>query len=149
MRLPRISVRNHARSLLETGRGSRRAMNGRRPRYELLEERTLMTTYNIGPGQPYTTLGSFTWSSLQPGDTVDIHWQAAGYHEKLLISESGTTSQPINIVGIPGPDGQLPVIDGQNATTSSQFDYWYTPVEENSLFMIRAFRESSLWLPAE
>ena len=46
-------------------------------RLEPLEERTMLsTTYNIGPGQPYTTLGSFPWSSLGPGDTVDIHWQA-------------------------------------------------------------------------
>lgn len=43
------------------------------PRLEPLEERTLLSTYNIGPGQPYTTLGSFPWSSLGPGDTVDIH----------------------------------------------------------------------------
>ena len=106
------------------------------PRLERLEERTLLSTYNIGPGQPYTTLGSFNWSSLQPGDTVDIHWQSTPYREKLMISESGTASAPINIVGVPGPNGQQPIIDGQNATTSSQFDYSYNPMQENSLICI-------------
>ena len=92
--------------------------------------------YNIGPGQPYTTLGSFHWRSLHPGDTVDIHWQPTPYYEKLLISESGTASAPINIVGVPGPSGQQPIIDGQNATTSSQFQYFYNPMQEDAVVLI-------------
>ncbi len=136
MRLPGTGVRKDSRSLLKTRRRSRRPRNVNRPRYEVLEERALMTVYNIGPGQSYTTLGSFPWSGLQPGDTVDIHWQAGGYHEKLLLSESGTTSQPINIVGVPGPEGQEPVIDGENATTSSQFDYFYSGIEEDSVVLV-------------
>ena len=103
---------------------------------EPLEERTLLSTYNIGPGQPYTTLGSFPWSSLGPGDTVDIHWQPTPYYEKLLISESGTASAPINIVGVPGPNGQQPIIDGDNATTSSQFQYFYNPMQEDAVVLI-------------
>ena len=113
-------------------------------RLEPLEERTMLsTTYNIGPGQPYTTLGSFPWSSLGPGDTVDIHWQATPYHEKLLISESGTASAPINIVGVPGPSGQQPIIDGQNATTSSQFQYFYNPIQEDALVLIQRSESQS------
>ena len=117
---------------------------------EPLEERTMLsTTYNIGPGQPYTTLGSFPWSSLGPGDTVDIHWQATPYHEKLLISESGTASAPINIVGVPGPSGQQPIIDGQNATTSSQFQYFYNPIQEDALVVIqRSASQSSSYEPS-
>jgi methionine-rich copper-binding protein CopC len=111
--------------------------NAHRPRFEVLEQRALLTTYDIGPGQAYTTLGSFPWTGLLPGDTVDILWQAGGYHEKLLISESGTAAEPINIVGVPGPDGQQPIIDGEDATTSSQFHYYYTPLEENSLVLIQ------------
>ena len=114
----------------------RRSASERKPRVEPLEQRALMTTYNIGPGQTYTSLGSFTWSSLQPGDTVDIHWQSGGYHEKLLLTESGTTSEPINIVGVPGPNGELPIIDGENATTSSQFQYFYNPLQEDAVVMI-------------
>ena len=117
---------------------------------EPLEERTMLsTTYNIGPGQPYTTLGSFPWSSLGPGDTVDIHWQPTPYYEKLLISESGTASAPINIVGVPGPSGQQPIIDGQNATTSSQFQYFYNPIQEDALVVIqRSASQSSSYEPS-
>ena len=136
MRLPGTLDCNASRSILKGTRGWRRRLNSRRPRYDLLEERALMTTYNIGPGQTYTTLGSFTWSSLRPGDTVDIHWQSGGYHEKLLLTENGTTSEPINIVGVPGPNGELPIIDGENATTSSQFQYFYNPLQEDAVVMI-------------
>jgi hypothetical protein len=90
---------------------------------EQLEGRALLTTYGVGPGQSYADLGSVPWTSLGPGDVVAIHWRAEPYREKIMISASGTASAPIEIVGIPGPNGQQPVIDGQNATTSSQFHY--------------------------
>src|SRR4051794_38646853 len=125
----------HEYASLRTRRDSRIRPTSR-PALENLESRTLLSTYDIGPGQPYTTLGSFPWTSLVAGDTVDIHWQSTPYHEKLLISESGTAGQPINIVGIPGPSGQQPIIDGQNATTSSQFHYSYDPLQKNSLILI-------------
>ena len=149
MRSPANRARKDIRRISKSSRRSGRETNTRRPRYELLEERTLMTVYNIGPSQPYTTIGSFPWSSLQPGDTVDIHWQAGGYHEKLLISESGTASAPINIVGLPGPNGQKPIIDGENATTSSQFQYWYNPIQEDAVVLIaRSATEASGYQPS-
>src|SRR5579863_4487362 len=107
------------------------------PALEALERRALMTTYNVGPGQSYTTLGAVPWSSLAPGDTVAIHWQTQPYREKLLISNSGTPSAPISIIGVPGPSGQQPVISGQNATTSSQFQYFYSPIQESSVVLIQ------------
>ncbi len=128
----RTCTRIFSRSSLSTSRTKKRRV----PRLEPLEERTLLSTYNIGPGQPYTTLGSFPWSGLGPGDTVDIHWQPTPYYEKLLISESGTASAPIDIVGVPGPSGQQPIIDGDNATTSSQFQYFYNPMQEDAVVMI-------------
>ena len=97
----------------------------------------MLTTYSVGPGQTYGSIGAVPWTSLVPGDTVAIHWQPSAYHEKILISESGTASKPINVVGVPGPQGQQPVIDGANATTSSQFHYYYTPLEESSLVLIQ------------
>src|SRR6516164_8925078 len=84
---------------------------------ERLEDRTLLTAYNVGPGQAYASIGAVPWDNLQPGDQVLIHWQANPYHEKILLSASGTASQPIQIIGVPGPQG-LPIIDGDGATTS-------------------------------
>ena len=141
--------RNNRRTVSMRSGRSGRQLNVRRPHCDLLEERTLLTTYEIGPGQSYTTLGAFPWSSLKPGDTVDILWQSAGYHEKLLLSESGTASAPINIVGVPGPAGQEPVIDGENATTNSQFQYFYNPIQEDSVVVIqRSASQPSTYEPS-
>ena len=75
------------------------------------------TVYNVGPGQSYTTIGAVPWESLNAGDTVNIYYSATPYREKFVLGRVGTLSQPITVHGVPGPSGQLPIIDGQNATT--------------------------------
>ena len=86
------------------------------------------------PASPTPPSAPSRGAGLGPGDTRDIHWpNGPPYYEKLLISESGTASAPINIVGVPGPNGQQPIIDGDNATTSSQFQYFYNPIQEDGL----------------
>jgi hypothetical protein len=109
---------------------------GYRPRLENLEERTVLSTYDVGPGMAYTTLNSVPWANLAPGDTVNVQWQPQGYHEKLLLSASGTAAAPIRIVGIAGPDGQLPVIDGQNATSASPDLFRYSGTEARGLIIV-------------
>jgi hypothetical protein len=73
--------------------------------------------YDIGPGQPLSRIGQVAMHDLQAGDTVRIHWRAEPYREKFRISGEGTAAQPIRVVGVPGPNGERPVIDGENATT--------------------------------
>jgi hypothetical protein len=108
-----------------------------RPAIEALEDRCLLSaTYDVGPGQSYATIGAVPWESLGPGDTVRIHWQAQAYHEKIRISASGTSDQPIQIIGVAGPSGQLPVIDGSNATTRPQDVYRYAPTQDRGLLTI-------------
>lgn len=85
---------------------------------------TFATTYNVGPGQTYANIGAVPWESLDAGDVVQIHWRSTPYVEKWLIGGQGTVANPIIVRGIAGPAGQLPVIDGQNATTRLQLDYW-------------------------
>ncbi|MCK6486737.1 MAG: hypothetical protein L6R48_00100 [Planctomycetes bacterium] len=82
------------------------------------------TTYEVGPGKAYATIGAVPWESLAAGDSVRIHWQAAPYREKFVINRTGTQTQPITISGVPAADGSLPVISGENATTRSQLAYW-------------------------
>lgn len=77
------------------------------------------TTYNIGPGKTYTSLGAFNWSSLGPGDTVNIYY--ATYAEKIAITRRGAAASPIRIVGIPDVSGNKPIIDGLSAVSNSQF----------------------------
>lgn len=44
----------------------------------------LANTFEVGPGLTYTNLGSVPWMSLNPGDTVNIHYKPGGYHEIIL-----------------------------------------------------------------
>lgn len=61
------------------------------------------------------------WATLGGGDTVRIH--PGTYHRQLLISTSGTTSQPIRICGIRDSDGNLPELNGANATSKAGSDF--------------------------
>ena len=81
-------------------------------------------TWEVGPGRAHTSIGAVPWESLQPGDQVLIHWRAEPYREKFVIARQGTAAAPIVVRGIPGPAGQLPVIDGNGATTRLALDYW-------------------------
>jgi hypothetical protein len=81
-------------------------------------------TFEVGPGMPCETIGEVPWESLAPGDSVLIHWRADPYHEKWVICREGSLGAPIVVKGIPGPAGDLPVVNGQDATTRSQLDYW-------------------------
>jgi hypothetical protein len=69
-------------------------------------------------------IGDVPWESLAPGDRVLIHWRDTPYAEKWVICRQGTAEQPIIVSGVPGPAGQLPVIDGRNATTRTELSYW-------------------------
>ena len=103
---------------------------------ERLEDRRLLSTYDVGPGQAYTTIRAVPWEKLGAGDTVQIHWQAAAYHEKVLISTSGTASKPIRIIGIAGPHGERPVLDGRNASTRAKASYPFAATQDRGLVTI-------------
>lgn len=80
--------------------------------------------YNVGVGMPYASISSVPWETIGAGDTVLIHWRASPYKEKWVIGGEGTEADPIIVRGVPGPAGQLPVIDGEDAVTRTQLDYW-------------------------
>lgn len=83
------------------------------------------TDYEVGESTGMlNTIGEVPWESLQPGDRVLIHWRSAPYAEKWVLCRQGTPAQPIVVSGVPGPSGQLPVIDGRDATTRLALDYW-------------------------
>src|SRR4029079_2056643 len=81
-------------------------------------------TYEVGPGKPYANIGDVPWESLQAGDTVLIYWRSTPYKEKWVICRQGTATAPITVRGVAGPGGELPVIDGNGATTRSALSYW-------------------------
>jgi hypothetical protein len=80
--------------------------------------------YHVGPGHPYESISAVPWELLAPGDTVRVHWRPEPYKEKWVIGRQGTEDAPITVQGVPGPDGQLPVIDGNAATTRRLLNYW-------------------------
>lgn len=80
--------------------------------------------YEVGDGLPYASIGSVPLEALAPGDTVLIHWRPTPYREKWVIVGPGTSAAPVTFRGVPGPGGELPVIDGENAVTRLALDYW-------------------------
>ncbi|MDC8005870.1 T9SS type A sorting domain-containing protein [Aureisphaera galaxeae] len=82
------------------------------------------TDYHIGPGQPLTNISEAPWDALQAGDRIYIHWRDTPYYEKWVINAQGTELNRIEIIGVDGPEGQKPIIDGNGATTPLYLDYW-------------------------
>lgn len=80
--------------------------------------------YEVGPAQALGQIGDVPWAALAPGDEVRIHWRAAPYREKWVIGRSGTESQPIVVRGVLGPNGERPVISGENAVTPAPLNFW-------------------------
>lgn len=79
--------------------------------------------YEVGPNKPLTTIAAVPWATLQPGDTVLIYWRATAYKEKWVICRQGTAAAPITIRGVPNANGDLPVIDGNGATTPPNLNF--------------------------
>lgn len=82
------------------------------------------TLFEVGPGQTFGAIGDVPWESLAAGDTVAVHHRDEDYHEKWVICRTGTAAAPIVVRGIPGPGGELPVVNGIDATTRPQLNYW-------------------------
>ncbi|MBU1948452.1 MAG: polysaccharide-degrading enzyme [Candidatus Eisenbacteria bacterium] len=81
-------------------------------------------SYDVGPGFAYENIGDVAWETLDPGDSVRIHYRETHYHEKWVICRQGTSEAPIVVQGIPSPGGDLPVINGMDATTRSELNFW-------------------------
>ena len=81
------------------------------------------TTYEVKPNTALDTIAEVPWATLQPGDTVLIHWRATAYKEKWVICRQGTDALPITVRGVAGPNGELPVIDGNGAVTPLNLNF--------------------------
>lgn len=81
------------------------------------------TDYEVGPSRAFTTLksiGTVGWTGT--GAIVRIHnddttgHAPTTYHEVMQIQGTGTATQPMYFCGVADSAGNLPVIDGSNAT---------------------------------
>lgn len=90
-----------------------------------LSESAVAVDYEVGEGpSKLPAISDVPWESLNPGDRVLINWRAEPYAEKWVICRRGTAGAPIVVRGVPGPGGELPVIDGRDAVTRQALSFW-------------------------
>ncbi len=82
------------------------------------------TDYHVGPGQTRANISEVPWDALQAGDRIYIHWRSTPYYEKWVINGQGTAQDRIEIIGVSGPNGEKPIIDGNGAITPTYLRYW-------------------------
>ncbi|WP_437486888.1 right-handed parallel beta-helix repeat-containing protein [Sorangium sp. So ce1014] len=92
--------------------------------------------YQVGPGKEFEAIGDVPLESLVAGDTVRVFWRAEGYREKIMLGGQGTAEQPIRLCGVPGPNGELPVIDGEDATTRPELDFPFDGHQVRGLIVV-------------
>ena len=73
--------------------------------------------YDIGSART-PGLDDVPWTSLGPGDVVCVPYRAEPYRAKIYFVTRGAKDAPIRLVGLRGPHGERPIIDGDGATTS-------------------------------
>jgi hypothetical protein len=85
----------------------------------------LGSVYEVGPSQTFKTLASVPFPTMAAGSTVRLHNEdttglhPTEYHEYVQISQAGAVDQPIRLCGVPDTAGNLPIVDGANATGRS------------------------------
>jgi hypothetical protein len=80
--------------------------------------------YRVGPGEALSELDDVPWEALAPGDTVSVLWRPESYRSKIILAVRATADRPFVLRGVPGPGGELPVIDGRDATTRPGINFW-------------------------
>jgi hypothetical protein len=72
-------------------------------------------TYQVGPARPHTTLQQLLGAvTLQPGDIVEI--DPGDYPGGVILTRSGSASQPITIRGLRDGQGNRPLLSGGTNT---------------------------------
>ena len=93
-----------------------------------VDPRLLGRVYEVGPSQTYKTLASVPFPTMPAGSTVRLHNEdttglhPTEFHEYVQISQQATADQPFRMCGVPDSAGNLPVIDGTNATGRNDTD---------------------------
>lgn len=90
----------------------------------LLAAPAIARDYAVGPDQEFSLVDHVPWESLMPGDRVLIHHRDKPYDSKWVLCRRGTAEQPIIVSGVVGTNGELPIIDGENAITRPELRYW-------------------------
>ena len=73
------------------------------------------TTYEVGPGKAYTRASQVPWLKLVPCDQVLFYYSSTPYTDIVFLGSRGEKNKWITIAGVAGPNGELPVFDGNGA----------------------------------
>lgn len=94
--------------------------------------------YQVGSGTgQLPTLDQVPWDKLVAGDTVRIFYSATPYRGKFMLSGNGTATAPIRVCGVKGPNGERPIIDGQNAISRRGLAYGNILHETRSVIVVK------------
>jgi hypothetical protein len=74
-------------------------------------------TFEVGVGKRHLNPRDVPWQNLAPCDQVLIHYRAEPYSDIIMIGARGAPKKWITVRGVPGPNGQRPVFDGNNAVS--------------------------------
>lgn len=86
--------------------------------------------YDVGPTQKYKTMQSVPLHQWPAGSTLRLHNEdttgsnPTTYHEYIQLAATGAKTQPVRLCGVPDAKGNLPVIDGADATGAPWVHYW-------------------------
>ena len=85
-------------------------------------------TYDVGPSQPYHRLQDVQTKRMPAGSTIRLHNEDATgvaptvFHEAIQIVTAATAKQPVRVCGVPDAKGNLPILDGQDATVHPEVE---------------------------
>ena len=84
--------------------------------------------YDVGAGKTYPTMQSVPSAGTWTPGTIMRVWNTdttgtnpSTFFENFQIKNGGTATQPIMLCGIPDASGNLPIVDGANATMQAGF----------------------------
>ncbi len=98
----------------------------------------------VGPGKKYASIGEVPFESLEAGDTVRIYHRPEPYREKIAIGGVGRADAPIRVCGVKGPNGELPVLDGDGATTRPSMEFPFDGHQARGVVVV-GWRRSLGW----
>ncbi|MCP4153872.1 MAG: hypothetical protein GY757_39465, partial [bacterium] len=81
------------------------------------------TVYEVGPGKTYARIIDCPTHNLAAGDIINVYYRSTPYREKFLLHGIGTAQNPVKLIGIPDSNGNKPVIDAENAVSSTAINY--------------------------
>jgi len=101
--------------------------------------------YKIDPAltNPQLTLAQVPWESLGPGDVVCIPYRTQPYRYKFKMTTQGSASNPIRVLGMHGPNGERPILSGDNAVSSPSNTYSFLPNQKLGVIILLAHYETN------